>query len=149
MAVFLNITLTTGWAWGELIKITGTTYSPYVLLQPLWFTMGSGSGTMPGDPWPSPSNRFLLMSLQSRELNQEIEEFLYVSQFQGKMHQEVKFSEKTHTKKQLTLEGVRMAWAVKMCIPAASVEILVLPVGLRHWTFIKLWLILMQLDTTK
>lgn len=31
-----------------------------------------------GDPWPSPSNWFLLMTLQSRELNQEIEEFLYV-----------------------------------------------------------------------
>lgn len=88
---------------------------PYVLLQPLWFTVGSGSGMMPGDPCPSPSNWFLLMSLQSRELNQEIEEFLYVLQFQGKMQQEVS------EKKYLALEDVRITrGAVKNAYPSCQ-----------------------------
>lgn len=114
---------------------------PYVLLQLLWFTVGSGSGMMPGDPCPSPSNWFLLMSLQSRELNQEIEEFLYVLQFQGKMQQEV--SEKnTSLWKMLELPEELL----KMHIPAARMEILILPMGLRH---LNLYQALCHSDATK
>lgn len=60
------------------------------------------------------------MSLQSRALNQEIEEFLYVLQFQGKMHREVKFSEK---KKYLALEGVGMTrGAIKNADPSCQLQ---------------------------